>query len=669
MADVDELQKAVGNRVSNSLDWIADNCPCAACQWSSPDRCGPRVLTALKPYTDESLVGLVARISARNWLPRLRSILSATTSTWHVHYNLARREDIDFAQLAFACRLPPHEIENRRYVRVDLTQDLPGVNFHGAKIPLYDLELRSRRICPSWAKAGYHSAFAHHGLVTHCPASGEILLDTCPRCRAKLKWTKTTFHLCNSCGLNLAHHQGELVRPSIRKATQLILGVVHSHPKRHASAVAKIHPSLAALDRGTIFELGWRIGCVLTGQGLGDRDLALKLPFDTRLSILAAGSEALESWPHSISEAVERSGRSEFTGASNRARDFGQILAAKNAWPALKVALQRAAPRLSAGTLTSLKSSLIDGANSGELAQALGVSQKVIERLRGTADLIPVHSSGDINSHQLFEASALGDLKARLNDRISVAAISERLDVSHHGLEQLACLKHLQIYDDGALRSGFVRRQAKRSDFECLLSRLTRAAQNSGPHDRADPKLKEHLDPDLSVTMHVAMKVIGGREKPWGPVILAMLSGDLPFHLDQSHNGRFMSRVSLAKANLEKLAAMRFEETGFPTFNFEPFINGRDTEELLNIHPKVLQAAKSDKTIPTPVDGLYDRQAMRSLAARYISSAEMRVRFPGKSRTIPAPLKGRNPLIRASALGWSRQEAEPAVRNRDLCVV
>lgn len=650
-----------------SRDLLADNCPCAVCQASSPDRSGPRVITGLTPNLDESLIGLLARTSGRNWLPSMRAILATTTSTWHVHYNLAVRDDIDFSQLAYACRLAPHEVEERRYKRVELTQFLPGVNYHGAIIPAYDLELKPRRMCSSWARAAYHSAFAHHGLVTHCPVSGEILLDSCPRCRTKFKWTQSEFRICHNCGLNLVHTVGEAVPAATRDATQLILDVIHPHPKRHAQAMAKLHPLLARLDRGTVFEVGWRMGCVLTGHGLSDRDRAVQLPLETRLTILTAGSKVLANWPGSVTEALKGKFGNPETSTVANAKGIAQIANAKNAWPALKLALRQAAPGLTAGALSAVKSSLVDGVNSGEIAQVLGVGQKVIERLRVTPDLRPVFSVGSINSHHVFEAAGLASLKKLIDDRISIGAIAERLDVSHHGIGQLACLKEIQIYDSEAMRSGFVQRQAKRSDFQDLLDRLINAAQNAASGNPLDSDSKSDAPRGPGLTMHAAMKAIGGREKPWGPVILAMLSGELPFQLDRTNEGRFMSRVTVARADLHKLVSMSFDEGEFPGFDFEPSINGRDAEELLNIYPKTMQAAKLEEVIPVSVKGLYDRVTIRELAALYVSSAEVLARCTGKGRGMPPPFTGPERLIKASALGYLREVAEAAVLAHDHC--
>lgn len=655
VADIGTLRQPRWNGQGSLAAWLADNCRCEICTTSTPDRTGPRVMSSVVAHPDESLVGLIARTSCRNWLPRLRSILGATTATWHVHFNLAARDDIDFDQLAFAARLPPHEVEARRYRRSEMMPDLPVVGFHGANIPVYDLNLKRRRVTASWLKSGYHSALGHHALVTHCPATGELLFDQCPRCSIGLNWTKSAITRCTACGLDIADHEGERVPRQTVAATRVMLNIIHPHPARHSQAMADLHTQLAGLDRGLVFELGWRVGCVLAGVGLGGRDDATRLPVDTRLKVLEAGSAVLSSWPDSLHGALRgRVAGSTAAPSTELAGQVREILTARNCWPTLREVLHQAVPGLKWSAVSAVKSVLELGVNSAELQQTLGVSQKVLDRLRGTSQLTAVRSSGEVNSHEIFEAAGLNDLKSLLEDRISVGSIAERLDISRHGVEQLASLGFIEIFDHGPLRSGFLARQAKRSDYLAIVERLTEAAIDGTEDDEAER-------PTISIDL--ALKIIGGREKPWGPVIAAMLDGTLPFSLDRSQGNRFMGRVRIAVGDVHVLPGMRFEADIFTDkgFEFERLINGRDAEELLNIFPKYTKAARLDGSLPQLRDGHYDRAAILGVATRHISASEILARWNGHDKKLPKPFVGRRRLRKLGTLGWDRSAAENAM--------
>jgi hypothetical protein len=622
-----------------------DECPCDICHASSPNRSGPRVLTGLDPIPGESLIGLVARTSGANWLPRLRPILAATTSYWHVHYNLAARDDVDFAKLAFVCRLPPQAVEERRYRPDEIMAEMPGVGFHGATIPVYDLELRACRVTPSWLRAGYHSALGHHALATHCPQSGELLIDSCPRCGTGLNWTRSAFDTCHRCDLDISRHQGETVPQRLAEATRPMVDVVHPDPARHVPAAQALPPLLRDLDRGLVFEIGWRMGCVLTGNGLYDRDTAKRLSVPTRLEILGAGAKAIAAWPGSLTDALQGLAPGSNGPALEIASAARRLPTFKNAWPDLKAAFHTAAPGLKGGPLRAVKASLTNGVNSGELERTLGVSQKVVARLRGT-ELTAAIAVGDVNSHQIFEGAGLERLRWLLGDRIAVGTIAERMAISRHGLEQLACLGEIEVFDRGAVNVAYAQRQARRSDFDRLLARL---AEASIAIDKAD-----------GMPIHRSMRAIGGREKPWGPVIVAMLRGDIAFSLDEG-DGKFLERVRILSGHLHKVVALQFDTTDHPDFAFDATINGRDTEELLNIFPKSTRVARDEGALPAPVDGAHIRAVILNLASKNISESEVLARWNGANRRLPAPLQGRRRLLRISKLGWDRTAVEMAM--------
>ena len=652
-ADGDTLE---GSRTATAVPGrpmaaVGDDCGCQVCRSSLPDLSGPRVMTAVAPMPGESLIGLVARTSAANWIHNLRPILSGITPRWHMQQNLAVRDDIDFAQLAFSCRLPRHEIEARRYRPAQAVGEMPGIVFHGATIPIYDLELRSRRVAPSWLRAGRHSGLGHHALATHCPASGELLIDSCPLCDCALGWTQSALHLCHACGFDMSRHKSVTIAPRVATTTRLMLDLICPDPARHDPATRRLPPLLRSVDRGLVFEIGWRMGCVLTGNGLYDRDTAKRLPVAKRLEILSAGSKAITAWPDSLTDALR--GLRPGVGApsldiATQARRMPKF---KNAWPDLKAAFHAAAPGLTGGPLRAVKASLRNGVNSRELEGALGVGQRVVERLRGTA-LTPAITVGDVNSHQIFEGAELNDLRSLLGDSIAIGTIAERTAISRHGIEQLACLGHIEIFDDGPASEAYLQRQARKSDLDGLIARLIDA--------------QSEIDGSERVRVRHAMKGIGGREKPWGPAIAAMLDRGIAFLIDPADDRRLLDRLHVARSDVEKLVALRFDTSEYPHFGFETSINGRDTEELLNINPKMTCAARADGSLPAPSAQGYDRQAIIKLARRHIAAPEVLARWNGVDRKLPPPLRGRGGARRTNSLGWEREAVERLMAEYNL---
>ena len=594
------------------------------------------------PETGESLIGFVARTCSRNWLKKLRPILSVCGAAFHMHQNLAISDAVDFAKLALTCRVDPDEIESRRYLRLDddLT-GMPGMSFHGTAIPPYDLDLR-RRVTPSWLRKGFHPALGHHGLITHCPETGEVIIDRCPRCDKRLNWTKSAIERCQACGYDLSRHQGKLVSDDQLVATRVMIDLIHPDPSCHASALSSLPREIRDFDRGLLFETGWRMGCLISGQGQGDRDRAKALPFEKRLDILAKGSAALLNWPHSFTDALVGRAPGLSGSSTELAAAAQEFTSVRSWWPGLGKFFRVSVPNFEIGRLQAVKAALQLGVNSAQLEATLGVSQRIVDRLRKTV-FTPVISRGQSNLHQIFEGAELADLRSRFEDLIPLGSVAERLSISRHGVEQLACLGEITTFDDGPVKAGFRQRQVRLSDFELLLQRLQAESSDVPEEDQ--------------VPVRNAMKLVGGREKPWGPLVVGMVSGSIAYGIMEG-SGRLMTRIVVRKGELDEITNLRFETSEFPGFSFESRINRRDSEEALNINPRSFSQALKDGAITRSEDGLYDRKTILALSLDHISLTEVLARWSSEDDPIPQTLLRENNILKRNLLGWDRAEVE-----------
>ena len=651
MGEVVALRQPNWNGRGEPGDWLADNCGCEVCRSSRPDRRGPRVMTGIEPFQDESLIGLVVRAASRNHVHRTVTITRAASEIMHGHGNLAARGDVDFAQLAWAIKVAPHEIEARRYRAVDVTPDLIGLDFHGAVIPTYDLRLNSRRLATSWlTHTPYHSALGHHRLATHCPVSGDILIDECPRCGTTLTWTTTNLVSCKTCGLDQRDRSAAKIPSEEMAATRIMIDLVHPHPARSSRAVSHVSEALRHMNRGSIFELGWRLGCLFTGSGLKDRDSAWRLSLQSKLAILRAGSDALASWPVSLHAAmtgrmVALDGRS---GAS-LVDDMRKHLRGRNVPAEMTDAVIAAAPGLATSKAAAVKSVVKGGANAAETTRALGVSQRIFERLASAQELDVVLDSGSVNRHRVIEAGALAPLAAKIADRISVGTVSQELGISRHGVEQLCCLGIIEAHHDTAMRTAFADEHVRRSDYDKLVEEIEAAKLPW------DPQHEE----GASISLRRAVMTIGAREKPWGLILQAMRGRTLPFRLaEPMANGDLVDRVQLDERDVPKVTAMVFLRSKYPKFPFEDRIKRQDVEELLNLNPKCFQQALLHGEVKRGEDRLYSLSAVMHLAEKMISGGEILARWSAYGRKMPRPFRGRKRLNRLHHLGWDRDLVE-----------
>ena len=656
MGEVVGIRQPGWNGRGEPGDWLADNCGCEICRSSRPDRTGPRVMTGPVPFQDESLVGLVLRAAHMNHVQRTVTITRAVSEIGHGHGNLAARDDIDFAQLAWATKIAPHEIEARRYRPAAFTSELPGVNFHGAVVPLYDLGLNTRRLATSWLTGTpYHSALGHHRLATHCPISGEILIDDCPRCGTTLTWWTTNLIPCRSCGLDQRDRPTEKLDIDQMKATRLMVNLIHPHPVRSAKAVQELPEPLRPLNRGSAFELGWRLGCLSTGHGLKDRNSAWRLPLGQKLSILEAGSTALSSWPASLHSMITgRGALGDGRDSANVVDDLRRLMRGRNVPDEVNATVLAAAPGLLVSRAATVKSLVGQGANAGEAARTLGVSQRIFERLAVARELRCVLDTGHVNRHRVIDTTDLGPLANRIADRVSFGTLSQELGISRHGVEQLCCIGVLEAHDDSAMRAAFVDRHVRRTDYDKLLKSIEEAKL---PWDEAG-------DDDSGISMRRAVLAIGGREKPWGPILMAMRDGDLPFRLrERTANGDLIDQVVLDESDLPLVERLSFDRPRYADFAFEHRLKRQDVEELLNLKPVRFGEALAIGEVERGSDRMYDLTTMLGLAEKMISQGEILARWSAHGRQLPAPFRGRKRLKRTSHLGWHRVDAEAAMEK------
>lgn len=609
-------------------------------------------MTAVTPHPGESLVGLLCRVTRRNHLRRLRVLLAEGTPVWHAHFNLATRDDVNFDQLAHACRLARHEVEDRRYRRVELTPDLPGATFHGATIPLYDLHL-GRRLAPSWLNGDpHHCGLGHHSIATHCPTSGDLLIDRCPRCGSAPHWSRILLEECARCGLDIRTLRPARVTGRQLRDTRTMLNIIHPDPARHELAVAKLPRTLAPLDRGTLFEIGWRLGGLLGGINIGSRREAGKLTVQTRLDVLAAGSRILDTWPDDLHAGLRGIPIGSSAVDPSLPAKVRALACAANVWPAVREAVYDAAPGLRTSASGGVRSVVSEAVNAAQLAGTLGVSQRVYERMRGNGAFSPIAAGGTVNQHLLVDAADAAPLRELLADRITLASASERLHIPHHGVEQLCCSGELTMITDERVVAAIKTRHISKSGLDDLVARIHAKDAEIQAAGRAvsDP-----------VPILQAMRTVGGREKPWAAVVLAMLAGDLPFVVEQSRVGRLMNRVRIPADCVGMLAGMTFDAGAHRSFAFDPRINRRDAEDLLNVNPTVFSGAVKAGQTPVSAVGTYDRADVLALSRKLISGGEILARWGDGGRKMPKPMTGTDRPVRFGYLGWLRSDTEAAL--------
>lgn len=227
-------------------------------------------------------------------------------------------------------------------------------------------------------------------------------------------------------------------------------------------------------------------------------------------------------------------------------------------------------------------------------------------------------------------------------------SLAERLGIARHGVEQLVCLGAI-----AAVRGAFVRElysglQVSTSSADALIRQLEAAADSS----IAD-------DPE-SIPLRRALMMIGGREKPWGPIMVALRDGIVPFGLAQGYT--FSSRIRIRPGSVTWITDAVFDRSHHD-FEFAGELNRRDAQELLNLKPVLMMTALDEELGKARADGRnLHLVPVLDIARGRISGGEILARW-GDGRRMPPPLRDRRRFRRLGVTGWSRHEIETELRE------
>lgn len=259
-----------------------------------------------------------------------------------------------------------------------------------------------------------------------------------------------------------------------------------------------------------------------------------------------------------------------------------------------------------------------------------------------------VVDGGSVNKHQIIDLSGSEYMAESFADRTGIPAICEQSGLTRHGVEQLCCLGLLVTLSETFMTVSFDDKQVSLTSWQSLC---------------ADLEAKSTLLPTAdSIPLHQAMKVIGGREKPWGVVISKILNGDIPVQIDAGEH-QLTKRIHVRKSDLGQISILHFDETQFPDFEFATCMSGRDMETLLNIVPKhTVEALKNQIIVRAPKGG-FEKAEVLEIARTYISAGEILMRWGSRKRKMPEIFSRWNGLQRLNCLGWSRAEAEKYMRD------
>ncbi|MDY0957760.1 hypothetical protein SOM26_03580 [Sphingomonas sp. CFBP8993] len=599
-----------------------------------------KVLRAIPPEPDESLVGLVRRCAFENGLPSTGVLLREAVAAPHAWSNLALRDDVDADRLAEAMRTAPGEIDARLYAARRAAPFVGLRGFHGTEVRSFDLRPQLRRIPAALPGTGHHRALWHVATIPFCPQTGEPLFDHCARCERRLEWSAARrLDHCSVCGDAARASRGSRPDEAAFRETSLMTRLLDPRLDARVALEATIPTELHGLGRGAVFDLGWSIARLFDRRVNGTRADDPSLPADVRMDVLRRGAEIIGDWPAALRTMLRGAVADDAARAKQALRGLRSMVAKRTGWPEQAELLGRTVPELIGRARVAIGGLHGPLVNSDDARRELRINPRTLRRLveKGPFEAIDVTPSRRLCVG--LDRAFVERLSVLKTDCASFAEAADQLGITQAGVAQLVDLGELNEHSDPALKLLRHGRQVSRTGLAALRSRI---------HLRTLP-----IDA-ATITLRRAARAIGG-EKPWGLILAEAASGALPITSPREIGGsnRLVDRIAIPVSEVPALRLIG----DVPQGDGAAELSRIDAADVLNLTPRrLLDALERELRHAVLPDGRLRRDAVLRHARRHMSFAELSIRS-GKGRTLVKMLAA-DGVRRLGVAGWDREAAE-----------
>ncbi|PWG01997.1 hypothetical protein [Sphingosinicella humi] len=609
-----------------------------------------RVEAPLQPIGGESLDGFIARVAAASWIDNALTITNLAGVTYGHKPTLATHGWDGLPILADCLQVDVEELRCRSYPAIEGTDRR---QFFGVEVERRDIETRVRRFAPaSLALSPHHRAMWQLRPFPFCSETWQYLVDQCPRCGAVQRWYHANgIDRCDQCVEELSLAPAETVPDEERPALRFAIGLVHADPALRQRSLFELPAELQALGPAAAFELLVRLTTLVDGEMAKNRVGTFStwsLPAARITSAIARAWPLLAGWPGAVTEFMgER-----IQTAPTRHVDGNEGLSVRflklPRVPGLRQDVADAIARLRLSVqLDGPEQCLFKERTMGikEVAAALGRGTKETAEIRRQGGLKTIFAIKEKRPVALFDAAEVRSISSFIKERLGFAAASWRIGISYHGVEQLVTMRLLATTEDRYCQVRYGSRQTTETamdDFRCRLQRASEDIPCTAP-----------------ITLRKAALAIGGRLKPWGPIFHALLTGGIPFQLNDE-DGPLTERIIVDRSAISQLIALEFAASDYPESTFEYSMTRFDAGETLNVGPKAYTPV-INAIIGRSAEAKFVRvHDVLQLATTHISAPEIGARLGISSRSA-FNLASRIGVTFLGEAGWCRRDAEKLI--------
>lgn len=232
-------------------------------------------------------------------------------------------------------------------------------------------------------------------------------------------------------------------------------------------------------------------------------------------------------------------------------------------------------------TIARLRDKIDLDGPEGAAIRASTIDLKTLSRLlgHGTQQLAQIRRRGGLptiftleggRAVARYDAAEVAQIRRLFELRLSLERAAWLLGISYHGIEQLAAIKLLPTITHPYFPLRYGGPQTTLPGLQMLQKAIEVGGTGSVTHP---------------IRLRSAVAVIGGRLKPWGPILQTLLSGAIHYRLDKAA-GPLSQRLEIDRTSLPALANAHFNRQDYPSLSFADSMTRHDAGEALNLQPK-----------------------------------------------------------------------------------
>lgn len=514
--------------------------------WVTRSMTGKGLLFPVVPAPGETLPGYLLRNVQANHLESIRPLLDLANVKIGLSGNYLGKLADGASRLAGVIQLP--EVEWAAIWGVAPEQGgrrrLGGVWLTAAQI-----DSNSRRVPRTYKSGDPDNAIWMVRNLGFCPRTWEMLVSKCPwrGCRRPLSWSSATaFDECSYCGQSVAEADRIVVPTSLRPTLRWLLNLFSDDEAVVIRAMAALPPTLEIDTPTDTYDLILAVARplrVVVAPELCGR-------VSPELSDIVRACRFMLDFPRSHWDFAQLDPR-----VLNAFRSRLEILLKHPHRPAVRACLQRF---LQYGRpAKAVAQASVSGRlplSTTQAAAVLGIQRHDVRQLV-EADLLfeAGYIGGPDRRHSAFLSHHVERLREELRAQMSLREFGARTGLPRAAAEQLLACGLLRVTTSAAAKLVFDGPHINRESGEQLIEMVLAKAAVTGAEDH--------------IPLRGVMMGIGGRPKPWGRIIQALLSDGVPGGLVRVGDQRL---VDLAVHPITARLLIMGGPGGGQTYAFQP---------------------------------------------------------------------------------------------------